>query len=303
MFKDWPSALKTTSAYLRYLITRFQEDRILLYAGYLAYVTLLSLVPLITVIFAAFSLFPVFQEWRGEVEAFVFRNFVPSLGETIQDHLIRFVENASRMTPVGLVVLIVVALMLVASVDHTLNHIWRVHKNRRLVVSFSIYWVVLTLGPVLIGTSLVTTSYLLSLTGFEENTLMVVRNWFWETLPYLGSLLTFLLLYVVVPNTRVHFWSAVSGAVIAALLFEFSKSAFVLYLTHFPVYQAIYGALATIPLLFVWIFVSWMVILIGAQVAASLDGFLETQRTLETPEPELSHEDSVATDEGSNLRS
>ena len=94
-----------------------------------------------------------------------------------------------------------------------------------------------------------------------------------------------------------------SGAVIATLLFEFSKSAFVFYLTHFPVYQAIYGALATIPLLFIWVFVSWVVILIGAQVAASLDGFLETQRTLETPEPELSHEDSVATDEGSNLRS
>ncbi|HBI28372.1 MAG TPA: virulence factor BrkB family protein [Deltaproteobacteria bacterium] len=303
MFKDWPSALKTTSAYLRYLRKQFHEDRILVYAGYLAYVTLLSLVPLITVLFSAFSFIPVFQEWRGEVEAFVFRNFVPSLGATIQDHLIRFVENASRMTSVGLAVLIVVALMLVASIDHTLNHIWRVRKNRRLVVFFSIYGMVLTLGPVLIGTSLVASSYLLALIGFEENTLIVVRNWFLATLPYLGSLLSFLLLYIVVPNTHVHFWSAVSGAVIATLLFEFSKSAFVFYLTHFPVYQAIYGALATIPLLFVWVFVSWVVILIGAQVAASLDGFLETQRTLETPEPELPHEDSVVTDEGSNLHS
>jgi len=301
MFKDWPTALKTTRAYLRYLVKRFQEDRILLYAGYLAYVTLLSLVPLVTVIFSAFSLFPVFQDWRGEVETFVFQNFVPSLGEAIQEHLIRFVENASRMTPVGLVVLIVVALMLIASIDHTLNHIWRVPKNRRIVVSFSIYWVVLTLGPVLLGTSLVTTSYLLSLTGFEENTLMAVRNGFLEVLPYLGSLLTFLLLYIVVPNTRVHFWSAVSGAVIAALLFEFSKSVFVLYLTHFPVYQAIYGALATIPLLFVWVFVSWVVILVGAQVAASLDGFLEMQSATVPPETDAASGESEADDGASEL--
>ena len=303
MFKDWPSALKITSAYLHYLVRRFQEDRILIHAGYLSYVTLLSLVPLITVVFSAFSLFPVFQEWRGTVEAFVFKNFVPTLGAAIQGHFVRFVENASKMTPVGLVVLIVVALLLVASIDHTLNHIWRVRKNRRLVVSFSIYWVVLTLGPVLIGTSLVTTSYLLSLTGFEENTLVAVRNRFWESLPYLASFLTFMLLYMVVPNTRVHFWSALSGALIAALLFEFSKSAFVLYFTHFPVYQAIYGALASIPLLFVWVYVSWVVVLIGAEIAASLDGFLEAQRAPETPESERSPEEGTTPEESANLRS
>lgn len=293
MFKDWPTALKTTTAYLHYLVRRFHEDRIMLCAGYMAYVTLLSLVPLVTVVFSAFSLFPVFQDWRGEVEAFVFQNFVPSLGEAIQEHLIRFVENASHMTPVGLVALIVVALMLIASIDRTLNRIWHVSKKRPFIVSFSIYWLVLTLGPVLIVTSLVAVSYLLSLTGFEENTLVAVWNWFRKVLP-LGSLLAFLLLYIVVPNTRVHFWSAVSGAVIASLLFGFSRSAFVLYLTHFPVYQAIYGALATIPLLFVWVFVSWVVILVGAQVAASLDGFLETEQPPEVPESERMHEEGGA---------
>ncbi|HIA33773.1 MAG TPA: YihY family inner membrane protein, partial [Candidatus Lambdaproteobacteria bacterium] len=75
-------------------------------------------------------------------------------------------------------------------------------------------------------------------------------------------------------------WSALSGAMIASVLFELSKSAFALYFTHFPVYKEIYGALAIIPLLFVWVFISWVVILVGAQVAASLDGFLEEQRTV-----------------------
>jgi len=221
------------------------------------------------------------------VESFVFNNFVPTLGESIQGYLIRFVENATKMTSLGLVVLFLVALLLISSIDHTLNHIWRVRKNRRKLVSFSIYWVVLTLGPVLIGTSLLTTSYLLSLTGFEDNTLLAVRKLFLAFLPYLASFSSFLLIYLLVPHTRVHFWSALSGAMIASVLFELSKSAFALYFTHFPVYKEIYGALAIIPLLFVWVFISWVVILVGAQVAASLDGFLDEERTLANEDAEL----------------
>jgi len=280
MIKDWSSTFEITKKYLRYLFKRFKEDRIIVYSGYLSFVTLLSIVPLLAVIFSVFSLFPVFQEWRGEVESFVFKNFVPTLGESIQGYLIRFVENATNMTSLGLVALFLVALLLISSIDHTLNHIWRVRKNRRQLVSFSIYWVVLTIGPVLIGISLLTTSYLFSLTGFEDNTLLAVRKLFIAFLPYLGSFSSFLLIYLLVPHTRVHFWSALSGAMIAAILFELSKSAFALYFTHFPVYKEIYGALAIIPLLFVWIFISWVVILVGALVAASLDGFLDEKRTL-----------------------
>ena len=286
MIKDWSSTFEIIKKYLRYLFKRFKEDRIIVYSGYLSFVTLLSIVPLLAVIFSVFSLFPVFQEWRGEVESFVFKNFVPTLGESIQGYLIRFVENATNMTSLGLVALFLVALLLISSIDHTLNHIWQVRKNRSQLVSFSIYGVILTLGPVLIGISLLTTSYLFSLTGFEDNTLLAIRKFFIAFLPYLGSFSSFLLIYLLVPHTRVHFWSALSGAMIAAILFELSKSAFAIYFTHFPVYKEIYGALAIIPLLFVWIFISWAVILVGAQVAASLDGFLDEERTLANEDAE-----------------
>ena len=289
MIKDWPSALKTSKAYLRYLFEQFKEDRIIFHSGYLSYVTLLSMVPLFAVMFSVFSLFPSFQEWRGDVEFFVFNNFVPTLGDEIRGHFVKFVENASKMTPVGIAVLVVIALLLISSIDHTLNHIWRVQKNRRLVVSFLIYLVVLILGPVLIGISLITTSYLLSLSGIGENELQAVRKLLLATLPYLSSFLSFLLIYLLVPNTHVHFRSALSGALIAAILFELSKYAFALYFTHFPVYQAIYGVLAIIPLLFIWVFVSWVVILVGAQVAASLDEFLANQRNVINQELESTH--------------
>ena len=278
LFSNWTTSKKIIHGYLVYLLGRFHEDRILYYSGYLSYVTLLSMVPLLAVVFSFFSIFPVFEKLKEEVEEFVFRNFVPALGDAVQEQILSFVENATRMTPLGLLVLLIIAVLLLSSIDHTLNQIWHVRKNRGLIVSYSIYLVVLITSPFLLGTSLAATSYLVSLSGIEEGSALFLIKLLLSSLPFLGSFLFFLLLYIIVPHTKVHFWSAVSGALIATLLFEISKSAFALYFIHFPVYQVIYGALAVIPLLFIWVFISWVVVLVGAQIAASLDGFLEEQK-------------------------
>ena len=277
---NWITAKKIIRGYFVYLLGRFHEDRILYYSGYLSYVTLLSMVPLLAVIFSFFSIFPFFEKLKEEVEEFVFSNFMPALGDAVQEQILSFVENATRMTPFGLLVLLIIAVLLLSSIDHTLNQIWHVRKNRGLIVSYSIYLVVLISSPVLLGTSLAATSYLVSLRGIEEGAALSVIKLLLASLPFLGSFLFFLLLYIIVPHTKVHFWSAVSGAMIATLLFEISKSAFALYFINFPVYQVIYGALAVIPLLFIWVFISWVVVLVGAQIAASLDGFLEEQKNI-----------------------
>tara|TARA_Y100001960_G_scaffold33932_1_gene30529 strand:+ start:280 stop:1155 length:876 start_codon:yes stop_codon:yes gene_type:complete len=277
-FSDWIKVKKIIRSYFPYLLRRFHEDRILYYSGYLSYVTLLSMVPLLAVIFSLFSIFPFFEKLKEEVEEFVFRNFVPELGDVVQEQILSFVDNATRMTPFGLIVLLVVALLLLSSIDHTLNQIWRVGKNRGIILSYSIYVVVLISSPVLLGTGLTANSYLLSLGGIEEGSELSAIKLILSSMHFLGSFLFFLLLYIVVPHTKVHFWSAVFGALIATLLFELSKSVFALYFINFPVYQAIYGALAVIPLLFVWVFISWVVVLVGAQISASLDGFLEENK-------------------------
>ena len=277
---NWITAKKIIRVYFVYLLGRFHDDRILYYSGYLSYVTLLSMVPLLAVIFSFFSIFPFFEALREEVEEFVFSNFVPALGDAVQEQILSFVENASRMTPFGLLVLLIIAVLLLSSIDHTLNQIWHVRKNRGLIVSYSIYLVVLISSPFLLGTSLAATSYLVSLRGIEEGAALSVIKLLLASLPFIGSFLFFLLLYIIVPHTKVHFWSAVSGAMIATLLFEISKSVFALYFINFPVYQVIYGALAVIPLLFIWVFISWVVVLVGAQIAASLDGFLEEQKNI-----------------------
>ena len=277
-FSNWIKVKKIIRSYFPYLLRRFHEDRILYYSGYLSYVTLLSMVPLLAVIFSLFSIFPFFEKLKEEVEEFVFRNFMPELGDVLQEQILSFVDNATRMTPFGLIVLLVVALLLLSSIDHTLNQIWRVGKNRGIILSYSIYIVVLISSPVLLGTGLAANSYLVSLGGVEEGSELSTIKLILSSMHFLGSFLFFLLLYIVVPHTKVHFWSAVFGALIATLLFELSKSVFALYFINFPVYQAIYGALAVIPLLFVWVFISWVVVLVGAQISASLDGFLEENK-------------------------
>ena len=280
VYSNWIKVKKIIRSYFPYLLRRFHEDRILYYSGYLSYVTLLSMVPLLAVIFSLLSISPFFEKLKEEVEEFVFRNFVPELGDVLQEQILSFVDNATRMTPFGLIVLLVVALLLLSSIDHTLNQIWRVGKNRGIILSYSIYIVVLISSPVLLGTGLTANSYLLSLGGIEEGSDFSTIKLILSSMHFLGSFLFFLLLYIVVPHTKVHFWSAVFGALIATLLFELSKSVFALYFINFPVYQAIYGALAVIPLLFVWVFISWVVVLVGAQISASLDGFLEENKKI-----------------------
>ncbi|MBC7003251.1 virulence factor BrkB family protein [Photobacterium sp. BZF1] len=266
----WRDRLRSAMAFTGYLHYRVGHDRLTVTAGSMAYVTLLSLVPLITVVLSALSSFPVFAGLGELLQNFVIENFVPAAGEVVKQYLNEFVANAGKMTAVGVGALFVVAMMLISSIDKSLNYIWRVHEKRRPVISFSIYWMVLTLGPILVGTSIAVSSYLgsLNLLGSDAVNGLLQRSLRW--LPVLMSSSAFLGLYLLVPNTKVRFRHALVGAVIASILFELSKKGFALYITNFPSYQVIYGALAVVPILFVWVYLCWCIVLFGAEITASL---------------------------------
>lgn len=238
--------------------------------GYLAYISLLSLVPLIAVAFSMLGIFPMFAGFRAELEAFLYANIVPSRSDEIQAYLTEFIGNTGRMTTLGILALVGVALLLIYDIDKAINKIWRVTIRPRPIISFSIYWMILTLGPIMIGTSIAATSYVVTLSRMADNYTPGLSSFTIMLIPYLISLAGFWILYLVVPNTKVYARYAFWGALLATVLSELFKRGFTLYITHFPSYQAIYGALALVPILFVWVYLSWLAVLLGAELTALL---------------------------------
>lgn len=273
---------------LFYFIRRVKREQIQVVAGYLSYVCLMSLVPLIVVMFSVMTAFPLFAELQGHIEQFVYQNFVPSAGDVLQQYLTGFVDNASKMSAVAVSFLFVAALLLISSIDNTFNKIWRVTDKRRSITSFAMYWMVLTLGPILVGASIALSSYIVSLVAVDEYDVLGLFDIFLRLLPLLSSIIAFIILYIAVPNKAVPFKFALSGAVVAGVLFELAKKAFALYVTAFPSYQLIYGALAAIPIIFLWVYVSWLIVLTGALITVSLQEYeiLKIEKNKEGSRPQ-----------------
>ncbi|MGK3126715.1 virulence factor BrkB family protein [Candidatus Pantoea formicae] len=264
--------------WVKLLWRRIDEDNMTTQAGNLAYVSLLALVPLIAVVFALFAAFPVFSGISVQLKHFIFSNFMPAAGDVIQRYLDQFVRNVNKMTAVGAVGLIATALLLMHSVDSALNTIWRSDKQRPMVYSFAVYWMILTLGPLLAGASLAISSYLLSLRWINVTGVTSLIDQVLRIFPLLLSILTFWLIYSIVPTRRVPARDALIGAIVAGLLFELGKKAFGLYVTMFPSYQLIYGVLAVIPILFIWVYWTWCIVLLGAEITVTLDDYRQLKQ-------------------------
>jgi membrane protein len=269
--------------FLKLLGARFVEDQGLPSAASLTYTTLLSLVPLMTVSLAIFSAFPVSERVAEQVQDFVFANFIPASGEVLQQYFQQFSRKASRLTGAGFVFLVLVALMMMATIDRAFNTIWRVKSKRSPMSLFIVYWSILSLGPLLIGVSMAVTSYMVSLPLFTDaaESLGIGRHLL-GLMPLLASAVAFTLLYAVVPNRSVPIRHALAGGVLAAVLFELAKRGFAFYLTHFPAYEAIYGALAAVPIFLVWVYLSWLVTLLGAEFSCCLGIYRDELALAET---------------------
>ena len=253
---------------------RFYEERGLQTAGSLTYTTLLSLVPLFTVALAVSTAFPVFDDTVGALQEFVLENFLPDARgiDTIADQITAFTQNAGRLTAIGLGFFFVTAVMLMMTIDVSLNRLFRVQRSRPLVQQVLIYWAVLTLGPVLIGGSLSMTSFAVGASlgwlqlGFAADVVLGV-------LPFIFTCAALTLLYGIVPYRAVKPRDALIGGVVAGIAFELAKRGFAIYLARFPTYTLIYGAFATIPIFLVWLYLSWVVVLAGATLTAMLPAY------------------------------
>ena len=265
---------KQLSAFARFVLRRFLDDNCLESAGALAFTTLFALVPIVTVAFGILSAFPVFAEWRADISAFVFRNFVPAAGEAVESYLTQFADNASKATAVGIIVVLVSVVSLTVAVESTFNRIWRVAQPRRVSSRFIVHWTVITLGPMAVVTLLAVSAYLLALPLFAEaEAQWSLKQHLLRLLPFLIQWIVLLGAYALIPNRSVRVSDAAIGAALAAALFEISKRLFADYATNGANYQQVYGALAMVPIFVLWIYLSWILVLMGASLTASLAAF------------------------------
>lgn len=246
------------------------QDGCVMRASALTYTSLLALVPLTVVIFSALSMFPFFDEASKKLQGFVFSNFVPHTGEVVQKYISQFEHQASKLPLIGFAFLIITAILMLFTLEKTLNEVWKVQAKRGWRSSLLMYWAILTIGPILMGASVLLSSYLLSLNWIAGGVEFVGMAHLLMVLPFIFTVIGFTFVYIVVPNCPVRLWDALRGAVVAAVLFEVAKEVFSYYVTTFPTYKLLYGALATIPIFLLWVYLSWIIFLFGAEVVNGL---------------------------------
>jgi membrane protein len=254
---------------LRTLRQRFREDHLSLTASSLTFTTLIALVPLFTVMLAVFTAFPMFSSFQGDLESYLMRSLVPeNIARPVMRALTEFAGKARGMGAVGLALLLATALALMLTIDRTLNAIWRVRQRRPLAQRVLVYWAALTLGPLALGVSLSLTSYALSLprglVSAMPGTLALVLN----VLQFLLLAAGMAALFHYVPNVSVRWRHAWAGGFFVAVAFEAAQRGLVWYVNSVPTFSAVYGAFATVPILLLWIYLGWVIVLLGAVIAA-----------------------------------
>ena len=259
---------RTTALTLR---ERFREDRLGVTAGSLTFTTTISLVPLFTVGLAVFSAFPMFGRIEAQLQKWLIQSLIPdSIARQVTSYLLQFSEKAGQMGWAGAVLLLVTALALILTMDRKLNDIWRVRQQRPLAQRVLVYWAVLTLGPLLLGASLSLSSYAVSASQGWVRAMPGGVRVALDAVEFLLGLSGMAALYRFVPNARVRWSHAFAGAWLAAISLELAKRGLGWYLTLVPTYSAVYGTFATVPILLIWLYTAWVIVLLGAVMTAYL---------------------------------
>lgn len=263
------SKVRQLGRFLAHILRRFDQDRCLQIASSLTFTTLLALVPLATIMLTLLSAFPVFSGLGEQIHAFLLANMLPeAAGKVVSGYIEQFTGRAGRLTVVGTASLAVTAFMMMFTMEHAFNSIWRVSRPRPLAQRILVYWAALTLGPVLIGASLSITSYVVGASmGLTRGAQAAGTAILW-LVPFALTWAAFTLLYYVVPNRAVRPRHALAGGLVAAFVFELMKRSFAVFIAQMPTYTLVYGAFAVIPIFLLWIYFSWVVIVIGALITA-----------------------------------
>ena len=253
------------------LTERFRDARLGVSASSLTFTTVLAMVPLFAVGLAVFSAFPVFGKFQDMIQRWLIESLVPeSIARQVLSYLSQFSRKASRLGTAGLVVVLMSAVFLMVTIERTLGQIWRVQRQRPFAQRVLLYWSAITLGPLLLGTSLAITSYVVSASRDVVSVLPGSTRWLLDGFEFLMLTACVSGLYFYVPYTRVRWRHAITAGFLVAGSLEVAKKAMAFYLLEVPTYSLVYGAFAAVPILLIWIYVTWLLVLLGAVLASSL---------------------------------
>lgn len=257
------------------LADRFQEDQLALTASSLTFTTILALVPFFAVALAVFTAFPMFHTLQEQVQRWLVVSLVPdAIARQVLGYLTQFASKASRLGGVGISFLLLTALALILTMDRRLNAIWRVRRPRPLAQRVLIYWAAITLGPLVLGASLATTSWVFAFSRGVVDSVPGAFRFLLDSVEFTLLSTGMAALYHYVPNSRVRWSHAWVGGIFVALGIELAKKLLGLYMGAVPTYSVLYGAFATLPILLVWIYVAWVIVLLGAVITAYLPSLL-----------------------------
>ena len=253
------------------LAERFRDARLGVSASSLTFTTVLALVPLFALGLAVFSAFPVFGKFQDTIQRWLIESLVPeSIARQVLSYLTQFSRKASRLGSVGLVAVLMSAVFLMVTIERTLGQIWGLQRQRPFAQRVLLYWSSITLGPLFLGASLAITSYVVTASSDVVNVLPGSIRWLLDSFEFLLLIACVSGLYFYVPYTRVRWRHAITAGFFVAGALELAKKAMAFYLLQVPTYSLIYGAFAALPILLVWIYVTWLLVLLGAVLAASL---------------------------------
>lgn len=264
---------KLCHLFLKYLHIRTKDAMILRVAASLSYTTLIAVVPLIAIALSIFAAFPVFENVRAQVQDSLIQYFVPDIEQNIQNYIMQFVNASSKLTTIGVLGIAITAILLLSTIENSFNFIFKVKKHRRLATKITLYWTIITLCPLLVGTALSIKGYLITLKYFHPEHFLGYNFFVTFVAPNLITFVFLCLSYVIVPNKKIRVSSAFSGACVTLILTLLLRSGFGFFLALNVTYKTLYGALATVPILLIWMYSWWIIVLFGAIVTATIEEF------------------------------
>lgn len=263
-------ALTRPDGLFPFLIKRINEVHISRAAASLSFSTALAVVPALALVLATLAAFPAFDSLRAALQNAIVSNLVPDTGMKISEALTDFIEATGKLTVFGVIGIVITSILLLLTIEGALNEIFRVIRPRLLRQRLLVFWAVMTIGPLLLGSGT-------SLLGYFARERMIEGAQLAPAVILLGNLAPTLLtwatlafLFMIVPNRRMQLRDALIGAGVASLLLTGLRYTFALYIIFMTSYQAIYGALAAVPVFLIWVYLVWLAVLIGAVVTATL---------------------------------